>query len=452
MTARGGFEVVLRLSADSFSFLIRVASMGMRPLRLFLLGYLEFSLSRVRLSPMLRRIFPGTFLVTLVLAAGSTHFILAGEEESGKEGNSKTNENQADSNLLKEKEVNPYSAPRGMTTAQLVDYLFDMEEKPRSIQQRPGFADAVIDAAERLIAKEKSGTYWRLGVLSKFEFLHKKALLDNKQADKQLASFVDEMKNTKDKRIAKEVRFLSLERKALQADDLPLEKIPELLTELDEYFSNTRLDERHLRIASATIHAVNRLASQDENEKEAYLQQREKYFTSFGELFAKSTNRELASYGKKLAKKSEAESSDLVGKPLELAGTTFAGVEFDWKSYRGQVVLVDFWATWCGPCIREMPNVRALYDENKDKGFTVVGVSLDKDLEKLGQFIEDKNVPWENLAGGGTADLAKKYGVRGIPTMMLVDREGKVVGVAHNVAALSQKAKELLEMPAKSDK
>jgi len=396
---------------------------------------------------MSRRFIFGVCLCSLFLTVSSSRWVFTAENNPAKEPKGKTNDSQADSSPLKAKKINPYSAASGMTTAQLVDYLFDMEEKPRSIQQRPGFADAVIEAAERLIAKEKSGVYWRLGVLSKFEFLHKKALDDDKQADKELANFVDEMKDTEDKRIAKEVQFLTLERRALQADDLPLDKIPELLEELNAFFSKTRLGQRHLRLASATIHAVNRLDSEDEKEQEAYLKQREKYFTSFGELFAKSTNRELSSYGKKLAKKPEAEASDLVGKPLELAGTTFAGSEFNWKSYRGQVVLVDFWATWCGPCIRELPKVRALYDANKDKGFTVVGVSLDKDLEKLGQFIEDNKVPWENLAGDGTADLAKKYGVRGIPTMMLVDREGNIVGVAHNVAALSEKAGQLLAKP-----
>lgn len=399
-----------------------------------------------------RRFIFGVCLFSLFLAFTSSRWVFTAEDKPAEEPKRETNESRADSSPLKTKEINPYSAASGMSTAQLVDYLFDMEEKPRSIQQRPGFADAVIEAAERLIAKKKSGVYWRLGVLSKFEFLHKKALGDDKQADKELANFVDEMKDTEDKRIAKEVQFLTLERRALQADDLPLDKIPELLEELNEFFSKTRLGERHLRLASATIHAVNRLDSEDEKEKEAYLEQREKYFTSFGELFAKSTNREMSSYGKKLAKKPEAEASDLVGKPLKLAGTTFAGSEFDWKSYRGQVVLVDFWATWCGPCIREMPKVRALYEENKEKGFTVVGVSLDKDLEKLGQFIEDNKVPWENLAGDGTADLAKKYGVRGIPTMMLVDREGNIVGVAHNVAALSEKAERLLTKPETTEK
>jgi thiol-disulfide isomerase/thioredoxin len=107
-------------------------------------------------------------------------------------------------------------------------------------------------------------------------------------------------------------------------------------------------------------------------------------------------------------------------------------------------VLVDFWATWCGPCRREMPNVKAYYEKHKDRGFEVVGVSLDQDQEALAQYIEENQLPWETLAGEGTQPLAEKYGVRAIPTMMLVDKEGKIVGVAHNLAALAPLAEKLL--------
>ena len=75
--------------------------------------------------------------------------------------------------------------------------------------------------------------------------------------------------------------------------------------------------------------------------------------------------------------------SKLVGQPLVLTGNTTDGAAFNWAAYRGKVVLVDFWATWCGPCRREMPNVKALYEKHKAKGFEVVGVSLDKDLDAL---------------------------------------------------------------------
>jgi thiol-disulfide isomerase/thioredoxin len=107
-------------------------------------------------------------------------------------------------------------------------------------------------------------------------------------------------------------------------------------------------------------------------------------------------------------------------------------------------VVVDFWATWCGPCQKELPNVIAAYEKHKAQGFEVIGVSLDKDLEALATFLEQKPLPWPTLAGDGTEELATKYGVRGIPTLMLVDREGKVAAVAHRIEQLQPKIDELL--------
>jgi thiol-disulfide isomerase/thioredoxin len=173
--------------------------------------------------------------------------------------------------------------------------------------------------------------------------------------------------------------------------------------------------------------------------------EREKQFAEFGGVFGKSSDKELARYGKKLAKKPAGQDSDLVGKPLELAGTTAKGAGLAWQSYRGKVVLVDFWATWCGPCRREMPHVQAFYEKHHESGFEVVGVSLDQDQDALAQYLQENQIPWETLAGDETQELAEKYGVRAIPTMMLVDKEGKIVAVTHDLETLALLAEKLLK-------
>ena len=78
------------------------------------------------------------------------------------------------------------------------------------------------------------------------------------------------------------------------------------------------------------------------------------------------------------------------------------------------------------------------------KGFEVVGISVDQDEEALATFLQENDLPWATLAGQDAQQLAERYGVRGIPTMMLVDKEGKVVAVSHNVASLAPLAEKLL--------
>ena len=328
-----------------------------------------------------------------------------------------------------ESQVNPYSAKPGLSVTDLVKYIDKMLDKPKTIQSRPGFAEALCEACDRVLAANPppSEADQLLAAETKFETLHKAACGGDTKADEQLAAFCEQMKGDARPKIAARVTFFALERKVLEGDKLSPEQIDALLKELSEYFAKEKLTARHLRMASSTVALINRIENG---------QEREKHFVSFGNAFAKSSDKELARYGKKLAKKPAAAESDLVGKEMELAGTTASGAAFDWKKYRGKIVLVDFWATWCGPCLREMPHVRELYDRLHAKGFEVVGVSLDKDADALSTFLEENQLPWETLAGDETQELAEKYGVRGIPTMMIVDKEGKILGVAHQVQAL----------------
>ncbi|MCO6457178.1 MAG: TlpA family protein disulfide reductase, partial [Pirellulaceae bacterium] len=353
---------------------------------------------------------------------------LADEPESTETEN--TTDDPAD-----DEKANPYLAAAGLSPAELIDYLLAMEEKPLTIQRRPGFAEAIAEAADRVLAADASDKFDTIAALAKFRVLHDRASFDDQQADEQLVKFLEQMKDDQRPKIAAEVLFLSLERKALDADELPLDQLPELLNELARFFEGQTLAQRHLRIASATVHAVNRLEQDEVREQE---------FQRFGKLFAASPDKELARYGKKIAKSSGPGSSELVGQPLELTGTTTDGEAFAWDTYRGKVVLVDFWATWCGPCRKAMPKVKELYEKHRDGPFDIVGISLDQDLDALAQYLDENKIEWTNLSGEDTQELAKKYGVRGIPTMMLVDAEGKIVAVSHNIDDLTGKLEELL--------
>jgi len=334
------------------------------------------------------------------------------------------------------REANPYSPRAGLSTIELVDFIFDMQDKPRSIQARPGFTEAIVEAADRILSAETKEKHRVIAAQAKFDVLHEKACLDDEQADKNLMAFVGEMKEDENPTVAAEVRFFLIERRAIDVDELPLDKVPDLLAELKEFLAGEKLTERHLRIASSTVHAINRLEDSD---------QREEYFGQFSELFAGSTSKDLARYGKKLGKKPSVKLSDIVGKPLKLSGMTALGTEFDWSLYRSRVVLITFWATWCGPCRQAMPEIKGLYERFADRGFDVVAISLDRTEEALAKYLEENAIPWANLTGEEARDMATKHGVRGIPSLVLVDRGGVVVAVNNKVADLTPEIEKLLE-------
>lgn len=110
---------------------------------------------------------------------------------------------------------------------------------------------------------------------------------------------------------------------------------------------------------------------------------------------------------------------DLNGEPISLT------------DYRGKVVLLDFWAVWCVPCVAEMPNIRAVYKKYHSKGFEVIGVSFDRDETVLREFIKENQLPWRQIFAGEkqSSPVAQKYRIRGIPAQFLISRDGKVISV-----------------------
>jgi thiol-disulfide isomerase/thioredoxin len=123
--------------------------------------------------------------------------------------------------------------------------------------------------------------------------------------------------------------------------------------------------------------------------------------------------------------------AELKSKPLDLKFKAVDGSDFDLEKLRGKVVLVDFWATWCGPCMIELPKVVEAYGKLKDKGFEIVGISLDEDEAELKRVIKAKQITWPHYFDGKGWEnpYAKKYGVDGIPAMWLVNKKGVVVDI-----------------------
>jgi len=143
----------------------------------------------------------------------------------------------------------------------------------------------------------------------------------------------------------------------------------------------------------------------------------------------------------------------LIGQRLELTGMISSGQEFDWEAYRGKVVLVDFWATWCTPCQEELPNILENYQQYQAEGFEVVGVNIDENQEKARRFIDAKKIPWQNIVAdsNGINPNADRYHIQAIPFVILVTRDGHVDSLHTRGPALGPAIERLLAQPAATE-
>jgi len=137
--------------------------------------------------------------------------------------------------------------------------------------------------------------------------------------------------------------------------------------------------------------------------------------------------------------------NDQNGKPLMLS------------QFKGKVIVLDFWATWCGPCRRELPHFKELWGKYKSKDVVFIGISLDKDLEKWKQFIKTENMDWFHVADGKfwSNAIAQQYGVESIPSVWVIDNMGVIKGkhlYGGEVESTIEQVVSKLNAPAKSAK
>ncbi len=116
----------------------------------------------------------------------------------------------------------------------------------------------------------------------------------------------------------------------------------------------------------------------------------------------------------------------------ELDATDLSGVQWNLEQMRGKVVLIDFWATWCGPCLVELPHLQQAYARYRQDGFVILGISLDEgDVDTFRDFLEQQGVPWPQIFDGRgfEAKVARDFGITAIPRSILIDREGKILSL-----------------------
>ena len=135
--------------------------------------------------------------------------------------------------------------------------------------------------------------------------------------------------------------------------------------------------------------------------------------------------------------------------PPAIEGRDLSGKAIDLEEYRGKVVLLEFWATWCVPCIAQLPHMKRLYDEYRHQGYEIIGISLDENAETVKTFVDKHQIPWRQLSDQSAyrGVNARKYNVSAIPASFLIGRDGKIVYADEPIGGFEPVIRRLLAKP-----
>jgi len=142
----------------------------------------------------------------------------------------------------------------------------------------------------------------------------------------------------------------------------------------------------------------------------------------------------------------------LLGNTMEFECILLNGDKLSLADLEGKVVLIDFWASWCGPCIGEVPGMRAAYDKYHDQGFEIIGYNVDwnsgEDVEFLKNYVEKESLPWYVSSApacekAGMVNYTNHYGVTGIPVRILVGKDGKIISTRARGQTLANELKKI---------
>jgi len=306
------------------------------------------------------------------------------------------------------------------------DPAMEPDSRGRQRYHRRRVASLTIQAAEAILAQAPASDPRRArAIVLKLDALGNLKELGEPRVAEALAAFAESLADDPDPAVAARAGRLALEARvdAVLSGNSPGDAVP-LVRRIAALLDEAPDDPALLAVAGDLASRLERVPGGDDAARLA--------LESFLPRFERSGDQRLQAVAHAAA--GTLRRLSLPGRPIELEGTLLDGSPFDPASLAGKVVLVDFWATWCGPCVAEIPRVRELYDRYHDRGFEVVGVSLDEDRDALDAFVTEREIPWPIILDqppedGGKSLLAARYGITGIPTMILVGADGNVVSI-----------------------
>lgn len=354
--------------------------------------------------------------------------------------------NQAMGSLPLAQEEDPFVVPDG-PPEQIIQFLERLERvQPSATDEaslnefRKKLATAVLTAAEKILSQAQVATEEQLIAAVQLKIIALTILSDvgDPDAAQTLSTFLSELEASGRAELARKARFLFLVQDLRRSGEMTDAEVADLAERIQKYLQSGPVEQSD---AMLVLTLCQILESRQLNDLLVGLH------NALAQQLAGSEDQQVRQVGKMV--EGIARRAGLVGQPMEVSGVTLSGQPLDWQSYQGKVVLVTFWATWCGPCRREIPALLEAYESYHDQGFDIVAISVDDDRRALENFLSENQLPWMVLFDQEAPGekMADKYGVMSIPQMILVGRDGKVVATGVRGHSLPEYLNKLIGPP-----